>query len=110
MNCLQIQGGPAATGQAPWVLYVTRAQLCTQPEEASGETAGLRIRTILERKSSAVARVFLGLIRCRVGKQFCSHCSLKNPSFPTEVRAACENGPVTIWWKLFFLVNLFTFN
>ena len=44
MNCLQIQGGPAATGQAPWVLYVTRAQLCTQPEEASSETAGLRIR------------------------------------------------------------------
>ena len=57
MNCLQIQGGPTATGQAPCVLYVTRAQLCTQPEEACSETAGLRIRTILERKSSAMARV-----------------------------------------------------
>ena len=57
MNCLQIQGGPTATGQALWVLHVTGAQLCTQPEEARSETARLRIRTILERKSSAVARV-----------------------------------------------------
>ena len=57
MNCLQIQGGPTATGQAPWVLHVTGAQLCTQPEEAHSETARLRIRAILERKSSAVARV-----------------------------------------------------